>query len=56
MEELRKRIELKAYENFLSRGMSHGNDREDWLKAEKEIQKKDNNQLNNKSTKKAFTK
>ncbi|MFH0976166.1 MAG: DUF2934 domain-containing protein [Spirochaetota bacterium] len=37
MEDLRKKIEIKAYENFLKRGMLHGKDVEDWLEAEKEV-------------------
>ncbi len=43
MEELRKKIEMKAYEYFQERGMSHGDDVGDWLRAEKDISKvKDN--------------
>lgn len=37
MENLHKRIEKKAYDYFLQRGMTHGNDVGDWLQAEKEI-------------------
>ena len=37
MEELQKKIEQKAYDFFLQRGMAHGNDVGDWLLAEKEI-------------------
>ncbi len=37
MENLNVKIQEKAYGYFMERGMSHGNDIEDWLKAEKEI-------------------
>jgi hypothetical protein len=36
LDEVRKR----AYEIFLQRGASYGNDLDDWLKAEKEIKQK----------------
>ncbi len=36
LEEVRK----GAYELFLQRGSAHGNDLEDWLKAEKKIKQK----------------
>lgn len=34
---LKERIQKKAYEKFVARGCKHGNDFEDWLKAEKEV-------------------
>jgi len=37
MEELQKKIEQKAYGFFLQRGMVHGSDIGDWLKAEEEV-------------------
>ncbi|MBN2403922.1 MAG: DUF2934 domain-containing protein [Spirochaetes bacterium] len=37
MEEMHKKIEQKAYDFFLQRGMTHGNDVGDWLMAEKEV-------------------
>jgi hypothetical protein len=55
MENLRNKIEKKAYEYFLERGMVHGNDIEDWLKAEKEISKKNKHLLKSKSSKKTFS-
>jgi len=33
-------IELVAYQVFLERGGAHGHDLEDWLEAERELQKK----------------
>lgn len=35
--EVKMKIELKAYELFLQRGMDHGRDQEDWLQAEQII-------------------
>jgi len=35
--EEQRRIERRAYELYLERGGSHGNDWEDWLAAEREI-------------------
>ncbi len=37
MNGLHTMIEKKAYQYFVERGMCHGKDVEDWLKAEKEI-------------------
>ncbi len=51
MEELHKKIEAKAYEYFIERGMTHGNDMGDWLKAEKEILKKTDDPVKNKISK-----
>ena len=36
-EQMRERIETRAYELFLERGCEHGHDVEDWTKAESEI-------------------
>jgi hypothetical protein len=33
-------VKKRAYEIFLERGSAHGNDLEDWLKAEMEIKRK----------------
>ncbi len=52
MEETRKKIETKAYEYFVQRGMVHGNDVEDWLKAEKEVLNENLNRKSKKSSKK----
>lgn len=38
-DELRKKIEEKAYEYFLKRGKKPGHHVEDWTKAEQEIMK-----------------
>ncbi|MGB2630922.1 MAG: DUF2934 domain-containing protein [Candidatus Omnitrophota bacterium] len=38
-EELNVLIEKKAYELFITRGHSHGNDLSDWYQAEKFVQK-----------------
>ncbi|MBN1760304.1 MAG: DUF2934 domain-containing protein [Chitinispirillaceae bacterium] len=32
-----ERIRQRAFELFLERGASHGNDREDWFRAESEL-------------------
>lgn len=32
-----ERISQRAFELFLERGASHGNDREDWFRAESEL-------------------
>ena len=37
-----KAIEKKAYQLFQKRGYTHGNDLDDWLKAEKEVVGKKN--------------
>ncbi len=37
MDSLHSRIQKLAYDNFIARGMTHGKDVEDWLKAEEEI-------------------
>jgi hypothetical protein len=52
MEELRKKIEIKAYEYFLQRGMSHGNDVGDWLRAEREVLKENSNKTGREFSKK----
>ena len=39
MNNLHKKIEIKAYDYFIKRGMTHGQDMEDWLRAEKEVLK-----------------
>jgi hypothetical protein len=36
-EELKKRIEQRAYEIFLKSGGVHGNDLENWSRAEREV-------------------
>ncbi len=56
MEELQKKIGMKAYEYFLERGMSHGNDVGDWLRAEKDILKGNDNSITNKISKKFTSK
>ena len=33
----REAIEVRAYELFLERGCEHGNDLDDWLRAEREV-------------------
>ena len=38
--ELRALIEKKAFELFLNRGCSHGDDAGDWFKAEQELRSK----------------
>ncbi len=50
MEEMHKRIEKRAYDLFLERGMFHGNDIGDWLKAEKEIIAGDDKKSSKKKT------
>jgi HSP20 family molecular chaperone IbpA len=37
IEEVRKRIARRAYENFVDRGAVHGHDLKDWLEAEREL-------------------
>jgi len=37
--EIDERIRSKAYELYLKRGAYHGNDMEDWFKAEREVKK-----------------
>ncbi len=37
MDSLQHKIAERAYHHFLQRGAQHGNDRADWLTAEKEI-------------------
>ena len=37
--EIDQKIRSKAYELYLKRGAYHGNDMEDWFKAEKEVKK-----------------
>ena len=37
--EIDEKIRTKAYELYIERGAYHGNDMEDWFKAEKEIKK-----------------
>ena len=51
MENLNERIQKKAYSYFIERGMSHGRDFEDWLKAEKEILLQSRNKKNQKKIK-----
>ena len=36
-EQIQESIRLKAYELFVERGCTHGNDREDWIAAEQII-------------------
>jgi hypothetical protein len=36
-EEIKKRIEKRAYELFIARGGQHGYHFDDWIKAEKEV-------------------
>ncbi len=38
--ELQRRIEARAYELYLKRGCSHGNDANDWYRAEKDLRSK----------------
>jgi hypothetical protein len=33
----RERIAMRAYERWLKGGCKHGNDRQDWIEAEKEL-------------------
>ena len=37
----RNRVAQKAYDRYLSRGGSHGDDLDDWLQAEQELIKKE---------------
>lgn len=39
LETLHRQIEMKAYELFLSRDSTHGNDWDDWFEAEKRVKK-----------------
>src|SRR5262245_11716823 len=37
LENVRDRIALRAYENFVERGSVHGHDLDDWMNAEREL-------------------
>ncbi|MBN1405858.1 MAG: DUF2934 domain-containing protein [Candidatus Omnitrophica bacterium] len=37
--ELLSKIQKRAYEIYIKKGYKHGNDLDDWLKAEKEVKK-----------------
>jgi HSP20 family molecular chaperone IbpA len=37
VEEVRRRVSSRAYENFMERGGAHGRDLDDWLDAEREL-------------------
>ncbi len=37
LEDVKERIALRAYENFLDRGGDHGHDLDDWFNAEREL-------------------
>lgn len=40
IEELNRMVEHRAYDLYMERGYSHGDDMHDWLEAEKEIKSK----------------
>lgn len=32
-----QRVQFRAYENYVNRGFTHGNDLDDWLEAERQV-------------------
>ena len=37
LDDVRERVNRRAYENFVDRGAVHGHDLDDWLQAEREL-------------------